>query len=88
MRVIAIQSINKGVCRSYGEGEYLGEKEPNGGPFKDSGIKNPCIKLDSGQYVWGYQCWWGNIEDFYKKYKDSIKETIIVDVPEIIEPKS
>lgn len=22
-------------------------------------VKNPCIKLDNGETVWGYQCWWG-----------------------------
>ena len=59
MLVTAIESIKDGICRSYGEGEYIGDKEPNGGWMKDTGIKNPCIKLDSGKYVWGYQCWWG-----------------------------
>jgi hypothetical protein len=23
---------------------------------------NPCIKLDSGRYVWGFQCWWNSEE--------------------------
>lgn len=23
------------------------------------GRPNPCIKLDSGKYVWGFECWWG-----------------------------
>jgi len=87
MRVTAIESIKDGICRSYGEGEYIGDKEPNSGWMKDTGIKNPCIKLDSGQYVWGYQCWWGATDKFKEKYKDSIKETIIVEVPEIVEPK-
>ena len=87
MRVIAIESIKNGVCRSYGEGEYIGHREPNGGWMKDLGIKNPCIKLDSGKYIWGYQCWWGEIEKFNNKYKELIKEIIIVDVDENIEPK-
>lgn len=39
MRVTAIESIKDGVCRSYGEGEYIGDKEPNGGWMKDTGIK-------------------------------------------------
>jgi hypothetical protein len=41
MRVIAIESIKDGICRSYGEGEYIGDKETNGGWMKDTGIKNP-----------------------------------------------
>jgi hypothetical protein len=88
MKVTAIESIKDGICRSYGEGEYIGDKEPNGGWMKDTGIKNPCIKLDSGKYVWGFQCWWGATDKFNEKYKNSIKETIIVEVPEIIEPKT
>lgn len=87
MRVIAIESLKDGICRSYGEGEYIGDKEPNGGWMKGTGIKNPCIKLDSGQYVWGYQCWWGEIKEFNERYKNSIKETVIVEVPENVEPK-
>lgn len=87
MRVTAIESIEDGVCRSYGEGEYIGDKEPNSGLMKDTGIKYPCIKLDSGKYVWGYQCWWCETTEFNEEYKDSIKKTIIVDIDENIEPK-
>jgi hypothetical protein len=39
MRVTAIESIKDGICRSYGEGEYIGYREPNGGWMKDLGIK-------------------------------------------------
>lgn len=88
MRVTAIKSIKDGVCLSYGEGQYIGDLEPNGGFRKDTGIKNPCIKLDSGKYVWGYQCWWGATENFNEKFKGLIKETIIVEHPENIEPKT
>lgn len=84
MRVTTIESIKDGVCRSYGEGEYIGNKEPNGGLLKDTGIKNPCIKLDNGKYVWGYQCWWGEAAIFNEKFQGEI---IIVDVDENIEPK-
>jgi hypothetical protein len=89
MRVTAIESIKDGICRSYGEGEYIGDKSPSKGWLSEiEGAKNPCIKLDSGKYVWGFQCWWGATEKFNNKYKDLIKETIIVDVPENIEPKT
>lgn len=85
MRVIAIESISKGVCRSFGEGEYIGDREPSEGEMK--GIKNPCIKLDNGRYVWGYQCWWGEIKKFEEKYKDIIKATIMVETDVNILPK-
>ena len=69
MRVIAIESIENGICRSYGEGELLGDKEPSSGWLSGFGIKHPCIKLDSGQYIWGYQCWWAASEIFNEKFK-------------------
>tara|TARA_R100000027_G_scaffold67662_1_gene67555 strand:+ start:1582 stop:1845 length:264 start_codon:yes stop_codon:yes gene_type:complete len=87
MKVIAIESIKDGLMKSYGEGEYIGDKEPDGGWMKDTGIKNPCIKLDNGNFIWGFQCWWGEVEKFNEKYRDGIKETIIIEVPEIINPK-
>lgn len=40
MRVTAIESIKDGICRSYGEGEFIGYRESNGGWIKDLGIKN------------------------------------------------
>jgi len=86
MRVIAIESIKDGVMRSYGEGEYIGDRIPDIDPFNEVKLKNPCIKLDSGKYIWGFQCWWGSVESVRKKYKDGIKEKIIVDVDENILP--
>ena len=73
MRVTAIESIKDGICRSYGEGEYIGYREPNGGWMKDLGIKNPCIKLDSGKYVWGYQCWY---DQFFNPHNYSIRRKV------------
>jgi hypothetical protein len=28
---------------------------------------NPRIKLDNGETVWGYECWWSDVETFEKK---------------------
>lgn len=37
--------------------------------FNDSPmVKNPRIKLDNGETVWGKECWWGTAEGFKKKY--------------------
>ncbi len=66
MRVIAIESFKKGVMRKYGEGELLENKVPDLAPFNKMKVKNPCIKLDNGKYVWGFQCWWGSIEQVKK----------------------
>lgn len=86
-RVIAIESFKNNVCRLYGEGVYIGDKEPSEGFLKDTGIKNPCIKLDSGKYIWGYQCWWIDIDTFNEKYKSYAHDFVTVEIDEDIKPK-
>lgn len=82
MRVTAIESFKNGVLRSYGEGELLEDKIPSIEPFKSIGLKNPCIKLDNGGYVWGFQCWWGETTKFNEKYEGKWTEKVIVEIPE------
>lgn len=31
---------------------------------------SPRIRLDSGEVVWGYECWWSDVETFAEKSKD------------------
>ena len=83
MRVFAIQNIENGVCNSYGNGELIRGKIPNIEPFKSANLTNPCIKLESGKFVWGFECWWGKIEDKESNIKDC--EIVIVE-PENIQP--
>lgn len=85
MRVVAIESLKNGVLRTYGEGELIKDQVPDMNPFKDLNITNPCIKLDSGKYVWGCECWWGETEKFEKKYGSDIQERIIVE-PSNVQP--
>ena len=42
--------------------------------------KNPCIYLDSGDVVWGFQCWWGPLEQAKQRFARS--EQVLVPVPE------
>ena len=86
MKVIAIESMKDGVLKVFGEGEYIGDKIPDVEPFKNNGIENPCIKLDSGKYVWGFQCWWGDLLEFRDKYKDHIKSEETVKIENEIRP--
>jgi hypothetical protein len=86
MRVIAIENIKDGIMRSYGEGMYIGDKVPNIEPFNTAEIKNPCIKLDSGKYVWGFQCWWGEVIKTREKFKDMYKEEVIVELNDEVLP--
>jgi hypothetical protein len=78
LRVLALESSNGKTIRVYGEGTLLGSKTPDAEPFKSLNLKNPCILLDSGKYVWGYQCWWGELEKMKDTYKDYKVEKVEV----------
>jgi hypothetical protein len=43
---------------------------------------NPCIHLDSGDVVWGFQCWWGPIDGANRKYPEDQIPRTVVPVPE------
>ena len=71
-RVGAIKGTNPdGSVSFFGWGVYEGDREPLPEtifmflPWKDRGIDlegltNPCILLDSGERVFGCECWWGS----------------------------
>jgi len=84
-RVGAICSYHKEDGLSlYGEGTYIGDLYPSAGPFEGMGIRNPCIRLDDGDYVWGYQCWWGELEEVKRKYGEKAwNDADIVTTPSI-----
>lgn len=73
-RVVAISHTEEDTnsVKIFGFGVYEGDHIP---PPKTPGIwgdiigTNPRIKLDSGEIVWGAQCWWGAESrlDPYKK---------------------
>ncbi len=65
-------------CRAYKYGVYAGEEIPPDGFLHDIGTKNPKIVLDSGDVVWGYQCWWGDENTVKKQLGD--RQVIIVDL--------
>jgi len=53
----------------FGFGIFQGEEIPGpdvigplGMKLHDHGVKNPKILLDSGEVVWGCECWWGSEE--------------------------
>ena len=61
-RVGAIISASPDRVRMFGYGTYQGEEIPPSeiiGPFGPMKIPNPKILLDSGEVVWGCECWWG-----------------------------
>lgn len=87
-RVIAFESFKDGVLTTYGEGVYLGDKVPDATPFNTRDIPNPCIRLDSGKHIWGYQCWWGSPEEIDEKYGQHITKILDVDPEVEVLPKT
>ena len=45
-------------------------------------IPNPKIVLDSGQVVWGCECWWGSEKEVQKRLAQA-KEVRLVDINDI-----
>ena len=82
-RVVAIQSVKNGVVKSFGEGVYEGDhilpKEIFGVEFP-----NPKITLDTGKVVWGFQCWWGEIDAMRKRFPETYTWEL-VDLTEVTE---
>ena len=65
-RVGAIMSADAEEVRLFGYGTYQGQEMPPeelGFP-----ILNPKILLDSGDVVWGFECWWAE--------EDKIREMV------------
>lgn len=57
-RVGAIRNADKETVYLYGYGEYIGDTAPTRGFLSNTGLKNPTIKLDNGQIIYGCECWW------------------------------
>jgi hypothetical protein len=92
IRVGAISHSEKETVYLYGWGTYEGDHVPpkgTAGPFGLDASEvgpNPKIKLDSGDVVWGCQCWWGP-EDQIKAKIAQFEEVKEVPVPSPIEPE-
>lgn len=71
-RVYAISCVTADAIYLYGFGVYEGDFEPTeafgwlADEMRQFGFKNPRIRLDSGEVVYGCECWWGAEEKFQK----------------------
>ena len=74
-RVIAIKNISENgeEVNIFGYGKYLGEKPC----FELGGFPNPCVELDNGKIIWGYQCWWGDADRVEKEIIKAKKVNIV-----------
>jgi hypothetical protein len=61
-RVGAILSKEGKECKLLGYGVYEGDHPLE--MFPGFMTDNPRIRLDSGETVWGWECWWGPEEKF------------------------
>lgn len=77
-RVGAILGSKDGVVRFFGYGVYVGDEVPpeEAGGF-NFGQPNPRIDLDSGETVYGCECWWGAEESIKEKISAYEKVEII-----------
>jgi hypothetical protein len=83
-RVLAMQKSTDVSVHVFGEGVYVGNRIPDVSPFRELEIKNPYIQLDSGKGVWGFQCWWGDLEAAQKAIGDkTVFKVEITDEDEI-----
>lgn len=83
-RIGAIMRSEEKKVYSLGFGTYLGDEVPPKeiGGF-NVGLPNPKLQLDTGQVVWGCECWWGTEEGMKRrlhKWEEAGFEIITVDI--------
>ena len=83
-RVLALRNMDAEKAYSFGEGVYLGDLKPDTDSLPED-FKNPCIQLDDGTYVWGFQCWWGPVDRIKAQIGDRPIEK--VDLLDVYPPK-
>ncbi len=76
-RVGAIKKADDDNVYLYGWGKYVGDEIPTRGWMKSAQIPNPCITLDNGKKVYGFECWWGP----ESRIKKMIGNRKIIEVP-------
>jgi hypothetical protein len=76
-RMTALQSADGEEIKLLGHGIFKGYL-----PCDDlGGIPNPCIELDNGKTVWGFQCWWGPEDKVLPKMQKDFPNAKVVEVP-------
>ena len=86
-RVGAIQSSDEEAVRLYGYGVYEGDQPLDRDDcLAPRGFPTPRIRLDSGDVVWGCQCWWGSEESVRKNIGERRVELVLVPAAQEEEP--
>lgn len=85
-RVGAIMSGDANTIKLFGYGTFAGDAVPPPGvmfmgiDFHEEGIPNPKIDLDSGEAVFGCECWWGPEDAIKAKIGD--RKVVMVSITE------
>lgn len=81
-RVYALASRDGGKVQAFGGGTLMGENVvPKGrGLFgvDIDGLTNICIVLDTGERVFGHECYWGAEDSILEKIKGDTVELITI----------
>ncbi len=86
-RIGAIFGAKGDTIEIFGYGEFKGDTVPPkdslgfGSMLHEANVENPKILLDSGETLWGCECWWGR-EDKIKEKIASYKNVITISVQE------
>jgi hypothetical protein len=87
-RVGALLSEHEGTASLLGYGVYMGDHIPDdfavglwAEEAREFQLANPKIVLDSGQTVWGCECWWGPEEQIKKSITG--KKIVEVDIDKV-----
>lgn len=78
VKVIAFTDKKTGEVCVLGEGVYEGSFESPEYFGFPKGMLNHRIKLDTGEEVWGFEVWWGPVEEINKKLEGQKVRTITV----------
>ena len=92
MRVGALLGVDGElkVIQFLGYGKYVGDQVPDEGAV--GGLaelaramlkENPKIELDSGQVVWGCECWWSPEDEMKKTILEYGKQGYVVETVDI-----
>ncbi len=88
-RIGTISHADKGTntVYLYGFGEYKGESIPSnqvkgiGVMLREANVGNPMLVLDTGETLWGCECWWGS-EDKVKTEIERYKNVVFLSIYE------
>lgn len=82
-KVIALMSCTDTEAWIFGYGTFIGFRSD---PLFTQATKEifgealPLIKLDSGVFIWGPECWWGSSDFIIDHFNLNVKQLHIVDI--------